>query len=201
MNQHDGIDINWLLGEFFALEEEWKEDPLAFTWDKLRTLAWTGARAYNEGRGPSFHALAIDGMIHNEFHYRFLLYSIEAGFDPFKLTCAGTGPSSSVISHDDLAEASLANPWSARMRELLFEEASKRFPLQDVENAPEDVVGEAGIRTIEACAPSIPVALLERVSPELVSYHPRKADGHKINAVEAYLSVAEVAAEDSKSPW
>lgn len=49
-------DINWLMGEFFALSEQFDREGHAFNWDALRSLAQRGAHAYNEGSGPSFHA-------------------------------------------------------------------------------------------------------------------------------------------------
>ncbi|HZW13669.1 MAG TPA: hypothetical protein VFF81_10825 [Noviherbaspirillum sp.] len=196
MDQQDDIEINSLTGEFLAGAEEWEGDPRAFSWDRLRLLAQKAAHAYNEGRGPSFHALALDGVAHNEYHFRFLQYSLQAGFDPFRLASSGTGSlPGPVINHEDLAEASLANPWSEQMRNLLFEEARRRFPQLTTADGAAGRVTEDELRIIGACAASIPRELLERVSADLLSAHPKRTSKQKVNATEGYLSPAEVAAE------
>ncbi|GAB3541469.1 hypothetical protein GCM10027343_11990 [Noviherbaspirillum agri] len=201
MNRHDDADINWLTGEFLAYAEEWEGNPQSFSWNKLKSLAEKGATAYNEGSGPSFHALALDGVAHGELHFRFLEYSLLSGFDPFKLTRSGTGSvPGPVINHEDLAEASLANAWSERMRDLLFGEARKRFEVRNTADGSNDAVSAEARRIIEACAPSIPLDLLKRMSPGMVSAHPTRVVRQPVNAVEGYLSSAEVVAENGATP-
>ncbi|MGE5622955.1 MAG: hypothetical protein ACM3WS_07370, partial [Bacillota bacterium] len=90
MTRHDPDEINRLIGEFTDLQEEWEKDPDAFDWSRLQALAYKGAHAYNEGYGPSFHALALDGVRHTEFHERLLTHLLHAGFDPFKLARTGS---------------------------------------------------------------------------------------------------------------
>ncbi len=118
MQQPNGI--NQLLGQFLDLQEQWEASPGDFHWTALQALAAAGAECYNEGNGPSFQILCLDGMQHGEFHLRFLEYSIAAGFDPFKLVQTGSGPGvGPVLGHESLAEAAENNPWSARMQACL----------------------------------------------------------------------------------
>jgi hypothetical protein len=51
------LSINELIWEISDLQEEWDTDPASFNWESLENVAKKGARAYNEGAGPSFHAL------------------------------------------------------------------------------------------------------------------------------------------------
>jgi hypothetical protein len=117
MTNSNGNQINLLIGGFMDLLEEWEKAPHSFVWEKLQALAQAGAHAYNEGAGPSFHMLALDGVPHGEFHERFLNDSLKAGFDPFKLAKTGNGKTMTpVLSHSSLAEAARGNPASARMQ-------------------------------------------------------------------------------------
>ncbi|MGH8809127.1 MAG: hypothetical protein ACREX0_14740, partial [Noviherbaspirillum sp.] len=128
MSRNGTTDINRLIGEFMDLQEQWERDAEAFDWNALQALAQEGASAYNEGAGPSFHTLALDGVQHGEFHERFLAYSLDAGFDPFKLAKTGLGNAViPVLGHSDLADAAATNPSSARMRASLMEIAQARF--------------------------------------------------------------------------
>lgn len=167
MSISNGNDINALIGKFMDLLEQWEDKPQTFNWNELRVLAKSGAQAYNEGGGPSFHALALDGVPHSEFHERFLEYSLESSFDPFKIVKAGSGNTLvPVISHSSLADASRVNPSSARMRAALMEIARGRFDVAD-ENT--DRSNEPNwFRIVEAAAESIPSELLARIAPTLV---------------------------------
>src|SRR5476649_3026970 len=68
MTMHKPIEINQLIGQFLELQEQWEDAPDHFDWAALKALAIAGAGAYNEGNGPSFQILTIDGMRHGEFH-------------------------------------------------------------------------------------------------------------------------------------
>jgi hypothetical protein len=175
MIQCDGHQINQLIGEFMELQEQWESDRNAFDWTLLQALAKKGARAYNEGAGPSFHALAIDGAQHSEFHERFLENSLQAGFDSFKLVKTGSGTTlRAVISHASLAEAALSNPSSARMRAALLERARARFePLASgIQKGRPKFSDPELSRVIAACAESIPVDVLKKIAPDLAKPHP-----------------------------
>ncbi|WP_296002016.1 hypothetical protein [Rugamonas sp.] len=120
MSMQKPNNINQLLGQLLDLQERWEEFPDAFNWPALKALAAAGADAYNEGNGPSFQILSLDGMRHDEFHLRFLEYSLAAGFDPFKLVQASSGHGlMPVFGHESLAEAATGNPWSAKMLALV----------------------------------------------------------------------------------
>lgn len=125
MNTQTTDDINPLLWQFQDLQASWEVFPEKFDWTALRALAVAASHAYNEGSGSSFHILALDGVPHGEFHLRFLEYSLEAGFDPFKLVQAGAGGQrlAPVFGHESLAEAARHNPWSASMQERLRQAA------------------------------------------------------------------------------
>lgn len=203
MNARDPDEINRLIGRFTDLQDQWESNPGVFDWTLLQALAEQGAHAYNEGAGPSFHALAIDGARHSEFHERFLVYSLKAGFDPFKLARAGTGTAEiPVIDHASLAEEAVSNPSSARMRAVLMDQARARFaPL-----AAEIQQGKPGssawlLRVVEACAESIPADLLELINPELVRPHHGQAPRQKVDPVEPYLSDAELIVDSKSNPY
>ena len=193
MSRSDPNEINRLIGRFMDLHEEWEGDPQSFDWTLLRALSREGASAYNEGAGPSFHALAIDGVTHSMFHERFLSYSMEEGFDPFKLARVGSRTDElPVVDHANLAEEARSNPSSARMRATLMEAARPRFePLaQDIERGkPKSSLWL--FRVAEACAESIPYDLLERIEPELTKMHYGTAREQQVDPVEGYLSAAE----------
>ncbi|MGO4380968.1 hypothetical protein [Pseudoduganella sp. RAF53_2] len=160
-------DINRLLGDFMNLYEMWQEQPAAFRWEDLQSLAAEAAQAYNEGKGPSFHVLVFDGYAHGEFHERLLGYLIAAGFDPFKTV--RTAPEASyvaVFGHDGLAMASIENPVSARMRDSLYAIARERFGESSTMDA------EALRRIVLFCYESIPKDVLSRIAPEFVSSVP-----------------------------
>jgi hypothetical protein len=203
MSAHDADEINRLIGRFTDLQEQWENNPGVFDWTLLQPLAVQGAHAYNEGAGPSFHALAIDGAQHGEFHERFLAYSLQAGFDPFRLARAGTGTAEiPVIDHASLAEEAESNPSSARMRAVLMEQARARFaPL-----AEEIRQGRPGssawlMRVVEACAESIPADLLEQINPELAKAPQGRASRQKVDPVEPYLTDAEVIVDSKTNPY
>lgn len=194
MNQPDPNEINRLIGRFTDLQETWESDPQTFDWSALQALAREGAHAYNEEAGPSFHALAIDGVQHSEFHERFLAYSLQAGFDPFKLARAGFGmPEIPVIDHASLADEALSNPSSVRMRAALMEAARPRFePLaQDIQKG-QSTSSLWLFRVAEACADSIPLDLLEQIAPELAKPHRGEVKKQAVDPVEGYLSTAEM---------
>ncbi len=157
-------DVNRLIGEYLYLEERWRDNPSKFPWAELEALAKAGASAYNEGKGLSFHILALDGMEHAEFHEKFLTYSLAAGFDPFKLVFTGNGNTlTTVINHRGLAENAQYNPTSARMRELLRQKARERFVAE----------GTKGYRSlaemasaIVLCGASIPKDLMDQLVPQ-----------------------------------
>lgn len=203
MSEHDPNEINRLVGEFMDLQERWECDPNTFDWAPLQALAQKGAHAYNEEAGPSFHALALDGAQHSEFHERFLGYSLQADFDPFKLARAGSGTEEiPVIDHASLAEAALSNPSSSRMRASLMEVARVRFePLaQEIERGkPKSSLWL--YRVAEACAESIPLDLLERIEPELAKAHHGEVKGQAVDPVEGYLSTAEVIVDSNSKPY
>jgi hypothetical protein len=186
------------------LQEQWESDPSAFDWSPLQALARDGAQAYNEGSGPSFHSLALDGVQHSEFHERFLAWVLQAGFDPFKLAQAGSGNARiPVIDHAGLADAASANQSSARMQASLMEAARARFePLAGEIQAGRPLSSDIGLlQQIEASAESIPHDLLEKLAPELARSHQAKSKvrtADPVNPVEGYLSSAEVIIDNSK---
>lgn len=121
-------NINGLIGQFMDLQEEWEARPADFAWPSLEALAGQAALAYNEGMGPSFHALVLDGIEHGEFHERFLHYLLQAGFDPFRLLGLDDAHSAAPpISHASLAASARNNAASARMRQMLMDQARTRF--------------------------------------------------------------------------
>jgi hypothetical protein len=202
MAHHDPDEINRLIGEFVDLQERWENDPEAFDWQQLQALARKGAHAYNEEYGPSFQALALDGVTHSEFHERFLTCAIHAGFDPFKLARPGTGVAAiPVIDHADLADAARFNASSARMRALLMEIARVRFEPAAQEIQSGKPPSEPWLEVVEACVESIPLDLLERIAPELARSHPGEDRQQKVDPVEGYLSAAEVIAETQSRPY
>lgn len=203
MSDHDPNEINRLIGRFTDLQEEWESDPDRFDWALLEALARQGAHAYNEGAGPSFHALALDGALHSEFHERFLACSLRAGFDPFKLSRAGTGtPEIPVIDHASLAEEALSNPSSVRMRATLMELARARFaPLADESQRAKASDSPWLFRVVEVCAESVPIDLLERIMPELARPHRGQAKRQTVDPVEGYLSEAEVIVDINSKPY
>ena len=162
MNMQTPININHLLGQFLDQQEQWEESPQDFKWDTLKALAAVGANCYNEGNGPSFQILSIDGMLHGEFHLRFLEYSLEAGFDPFKLVRAGSGHGvTPVFGHEALAEAAPNNPWSAKMLAALHEVARKRFGAgAEASGLSADELAQILAR----CRDSIPADLYQQLS-------------------------------------
>ena len=170
MSLGENISINELVGALFDLQEEWETDPASFNWGKLKELARKGAHAYNEGAGPSFHALVLDGVCHTEFHDRFLRYSIDAGFDPFMLVRSGSGNHTSpVISHDSLLQASRVNEISHGMRTVLLDIARHRFSRlrqNDIKNAS-DPSSAHFYAVIQACSDSFPLEMLNEAAPEL----------------------------------
>jgi hypothetical protein len=203
MSQYDPNEINRLIGEFVDLQERWESDPGTFDWAPLLALARKGALAYNEGAGPSFHALALDGAQHSEFHERFLTYSLQAGFDPFKLARAGSGTAEiPVIDHASLAEAALSNPSSARMRASLMEVARPKFEslAQEIQRGkPKSSLWL--FRVAEACAESIPLDLLEQIAPELAKPHHGEVKGQAVDPIEGYLSDAEMIVDSNSKPY
>lgn len=162
MNMQPPNDINRLMGLFLDLQEQWEDFPENFNWEPLRQLAIESAHAYNEGLGPSFQILAIDGMQHGEFHARFLDYSLDAGFDPFKLVPAGSGRGVvAVFGHEALAAAALQNSWSAKMHARLQNLARTRFDLEFDGTAYSDEDLE---HIIALCGDSIPADVLKKLS-------------------------------------
>jgi hypothetical protein len=203
MNLHDPNEINRLIGEFGDLQESWERDPGTFDWNRLQALAQRGAHAYNEDAGPSFHALALDGVQHSEFHERFLAYSLQAGFDPFKLVKPGTGVAAiPVIDHENLAEAARFNPSSARMRASLMELALGRFtPLAQEIQAGKPGLTSGWYEVVTACAESIPLDLLERIAPELATSRHEETSRQAVDPIEGYLSTAEMIVEAQSKPY
>jgi hypothetical protein len=162
MDMQQPNDINRLMGQFLDLQEQWEDVQQNFNWEALRTLAIEGAHAYNEGLGPSFQILAIDGMQHGEFHSRFLDYSLDAGFDPFKLVHAGSGRGVvAVFGHEALAAAAPQNSWSAKMHARLQDLARTRFGpgFDAAAYSSEDLE-----QIIAICGDSIPADVLEKLS-------------------------------------
>lgn len=203
MSEQDPNEINRLIGEFLELQERWESDPNGFDWTALQALARKGAFAYNEGAGPAFHTLAIDGAQHGELHERFLVYSVQAGFDPFKLSRMGSGTTEiPVIDHASLAEAAQYNPASARIRALLMELACAKFePLAQEMQSGKAKSSQWLYRVIEACAESIPLDLLERIAPELAQAHHGEAREQTVDPIEGYLSTAETIVESNSKPY
>lgn len=162
------IDINQLVGQYLDLQDQWQASPGTFNWEALKAVASAGANFYNEGNGPSFQILAIDGMEHGEFHLRFLEDLLEAGFDPFKLVQLGSGHGvTPVFAHESLAYAAQQNPWSARMQACLHNVARARFGSNDVDNTT-----AAGIdfsHAIGCCGDSIPPDVIEMRSNALLA--------------------------------
>jgi hypothetical protein len=189
-------DVNRLIAAFTDLQETWERAPEHFDWQQLEALAQDGAQAYNEGAGPSFHALALDGVDHTAFHERFLDFLLKAGFDPFRLAHPGTGVAPiPVIDHASLREAAEVNPSSTRLRATLMELARERFAATGEALSPET------LQAVAACAESIPSDLLERIAPGLVSPRRPPARGRSVDAVEGCLSPAEVMVENGRAPY
>lgn len=169
MNIQQPNDINRLMGMFLDLQEQWESAPDNFDWEALRSVAAAGALADNAGLGPSFQILAIDGMLHGEFHSRFLDYSLDAGFDPFKLVPSGSGRGmTAVFGHETLAAAARENRWSAKMHARLQALARSRFDpeLGAAVYSPEDLA-----RIIALCVDSIPADLLEKLAVTAAMEH------------------------------
>ena len=166
MNQHDGNGINLLMGQFMDLQERWEDNPSNFSWVAVQALATAGAQAYNEGAGPSFHALALDGVEHSELHERFLGYLLDAGFDPFKLAKPGSGHAAiPVMSHASLAEAARKNRSSARMLHMVMDRARATFePLVQAHYARAPLDAEL-VQMALASSESVPVDILELLVP------------------------------------
>lgn len=202
MSYHDPDAINRLIGEFYDLFERWEAQPDTFDWERLAALARSGAHAYNEDAGPSFQALALDGVEHTEFHERFLSYLLHAGFDPFRLAKPGTGVAPvPVIDHASLADAALSNPYSARMRASLMEITRHRFAPLAREVQTTGKLPPEWYDTVEACAESIPLDLLETIDPELARPHRSTSRRQSVNPVEGYLTSAEALAENISRPY
>lgn len=202
MRSRDPDEINRLIGEFTDLQEEWERDPETFDWARLQELAQKGAQAYNEGSGPSFHALAIDGVPHGTFHERFLTYSVKAGFDPFKLVSPGSVAATiPAIDHASLAEAAMSNPVSARMRAFLMELAQARFAPLAQQSQESKLDAAHWLPVIEACVESMPYDLLAEIAPELAKSHHGNTRHQAVDPVEGYLSIAEVIAEYGSRPY
>lgn len=202
MGQTATDDVNRLIGEFSDLQETWENTPETFEWSRLEMLAQNGAQAYNEGFGPSFHALALDGIEHTVFHERFLGFLLKAGFDPFRLAHAGTGDALvPVMDHAGLAETALSNPSSARMRAALMEIALDRFTPVAEEVRIKGETSPDVTKIVEACAESIPPDLLARIAPELARPHRGETRQQFVDPVEGYLSPAEIMVESRHVPY
>jgi hypothetical protein len=200
MSQFDANAINQLMGRFAELQERWESDPQNFDWGELHLLAQDGAHAYNEGAGPSFHALAIDGVQHSEFHEHFLSASLQAGFDAFKLVRAGNATTEiPVIDHATLAEAVEWNASSARMHASLMDLARRRFEAIVQEIEKENTPAPTWLSQIVfACGESIPADMLKRIAPGLEK---RRVKKQTIDPVEGYLSMAEVIVDIKHAPY
>lgn len=156
-------DINGLVGEFMDQYEIWEEEPAAFDWDRLKSLAGVGAHAYNEGYGPSFHILAFDGYPYAEFHERFLGYLLDAGFDPFKtVPMQNNANYVAVFGHEGLAAAAQDNPVAARMLARL--QGLARGRLMDADPAERQ-------RIIALCPESIPADIVKDVAQAPAAVH------------------------------
>lgn len=203
MGQQDPYEINRLIGRFSDLQERWENDPDSFDWNRLQELARDGACAYNEGCGPSFHALALDGVPHTEFHERFLAYSLQAGFDPFKLARASTsGAEVPVIDHAGLADSALSSPYAARMRAQLMELARHTFePLLLEVRRGKPASSLWMFRVAEACVESIPLDMAEEIAPELARPHRGENRRQEVDPIEGYLSDAEAIVESNTKPY
>jgi hypothetical protein len=202
MGQTATDDINRLIGEFTYLQETCEQDPVHFDWMRLEALAQDGAQAYNDGAGPSFHALALDGVDHTAFHERFLEFLLKAGFDPFHLARAGTGVAPiPVIDHASLREAADINPSSARMHALLMQVARDRFAEAADQAAAHGGIAPEMAQVVAACAESMPSDLLERIAPELVSPRQTSRRRSAVDPVEGYLSPAEIIVESRHVPY
>lgn len=192
MTQQQPDEINRLIGTFMALQEEWEDQPDAFDWHALDALAREGAQAYNEGAGPSFHALAFNGVPHTELHVRFLQALVAAGFDPFHVEFGAASTGIPVIDHAGLAEAAQSNPASAQMHAALLDLARERFAPLLAGAASSDPETQAGLyRLCEACAESIPSDLLQQVSPELARQREPRRQRRPATPDEGYLSAPE----------
>ncbi|GIZ51381.1 hypothetical protein [Noviherbaspirillum aridicola] len=198
MSQPDSQAINRLVGEFMDLQEAWENDPNGFDWRKLDEIVQQGAQAYNEGNGPSFHSLALDGVRHSIFHERFLSALMAAGFDPFRLASAGSDSEPiPVIDHAVLAESAETNASSARMRDALMERARSLFePLAQEAEAGRDPRAHPLFAPLRACAESVPDDLMHRIAPELAGGGGRSVHGMK----EGYLTQAEAQIEHQRRP-
>ena len=154
------LDTNILIGRFMNLQESWEDNPDRTDWAAVDAVARDGAAAYNDGSGHSFHYLMLDGVPHTSFHERFLKSSLDAGFDPFRLTSIGEGaPPTPVLDHDALAEAAKDNASSAAMQEMIRQFARKRFDSGNWAALPAD----QRQRILETGADSIPADLLDEL--------------------------------------
>ncbi len=205
MAQHHPDEINRLITEFMDMQEAWNQDQERFDWDALQALAQRGALAYNEGTGPSFPSLALDGMRHSELHERFLAFLLEAGFDPFRTASTGDALDAvPVIDHASLAEAAETNPSSARMRATLMGLARERFePLAREVESGREPSSLPLYDVVKACAESVPDELMRRIAPELANRDDTVNDldeGAAQHPGDGYLSPAEAQAENRLPP-
>lgn len=199
MAQPDSQTINRLVGEFMDLQEAWENNPDGFDWRQLDAIVQQGAQAYNEGNGPSFHSLALDGVRHSIFHERFLSALLAAGFEPFKLASAGSDSEPiPVIDHAVLAESAEVNASSARMRDALLERAREVFePLAQEVEAGSDPHAHPLFASLRACAESVPDDLMQRIAPELAG---SGGGAPKRGMKEGYLTPAETQVEHQRRP-
>ncbi|TFW09887.1 hypothetical protein E4K72_03700 [Oxalobacteraceae bacterium OM1] len=200
MTQSHTADVNALVARFTELQERWEGNPDQFSWEALQELASAGAHAYNDEAGPSFHALVLDGVPHTAFHERFVRFSLDAGFDPFRLGTAGATQSTvrALLDHAALAQAAASNPASARMHAMFLEQARQRFgPMVEQARAGNADAMESLQPVFTACAESIPSELLAVVVPELARAHGGGAGG-PFPGEEGYLSAAESAIDSAR---
>lgn len=193
MSQSHTADVNALVTRFTDLQEQWEREPDHFQWDALQELARAGAHAYNDGAGPSFHALVLDGVPHSEFHENFVRFSMEAGFDPFRVGSAGASQNAmrALLDHAALAQAAAGNPASARLHAMFLEHAQQRYApmVEQVRGGNADVAAQ--LRPVfTASAESIPRELLAAVVPELARSHDGGTRG-QFPGEEGYLSAPE----------
>ncbi|HEY8609095.1 MAG TPA: hypothetical protein VIM12_18415 [Noviherbaspirillum sp.] len=199
MAQLDSNAINRLVGEFMDLQEAWESNPEGFDWTQLDMIVQQAAQAYNEGNGPSFHSLALDGVRHSIFHERFLSSLLEAGFDPFMLARAGSDAEPiPVIDHALLAESAETNASSARMREMLMARARDYFePLAAAVEEGQDPYQLPLFASARACAESVPDDLMHRIAPDFAG----SGGGAPLTGVkEGYLTPAEMQADSRHRP-
>lgn len=117
-----------LMGEFQALEGQWREAPRKADWRALRDLARRSARAVDALTGVTVAGLALDGQAPDLFYEKFFSFMAESGFDPYEPVAHENGVWVAPLDHRWLLEMENAGNESARrIRALCHRLANRKF--------------------------------------------------------------------------